>query len=340
MLPNTSHLARNALLLLDYADRHGLDRSSLLQHAGLDADHLSDPDSRIHVASMVKLWRAVIDGSNDSLLGLHVGLSIKTIDLGLLGYTVYYSRDLIDALRRFARFGKILSEAIQFKIVETNTQATLSWQAHPSLVVLKHPVEAGVALIVAVAREITATDLEPISVELPSPEPDTVAAYDSVFRCPVSFGRADGSVTFSRQQMTLPVEASDPTLVGYLDELAAKTIAPLGEHGESTTNAVRRILWSRLPGGRTDLRQAAADMKVSERTLQRRLEEEGSSFSRVLDELRRDLSHELLVDRKLAVSEVAFLLGYSEPSAFQRAFRRWRGVSPRGIRATKTRRIQ
>jgi AraC-like DNA-binding protein len=121
-------------------------------------------------------------------------------------------------------------------------------------------------------------------------------------------------------------------LVGYLDDLAAITLAPLEESDENMIAAVRRALWTMLPGGRPDLWRTAAGMGVSARTLQRRLGEEGSSFSRVLDELRRDLSDELLSDRKLSVAEVAFLLGYSEPSAFQRAFRRWRGVSPRRFR--------
>lgn len=306
----------------------------LMKHAGLESNSLADPDSRISLASMLKLWRAVIEGLNDPLLGLHIGASIKTIELGLVGYTTYYSRDLIGALRRFARYGKILSEAVQFKIAETNEQTILSWQAHPSLVALRHPAECGVAIVVSIAREITETGLVPVSIDLPSPRPAALTAYRSAFRCPVLFGRPVASVTFSRQQMTLPIRASDPTLVGYLDELAAKTIAPLSEHGENTTSRVRRLLWSRLPGGRVDLHQVAGDMDVSERTLQRRLGKEGMSFSGVLDDLRRNLSRELLVDRKLAVSEVAFLLGYSEPSAFQRAFRRWHGVSPRGFRAT------
>lgn len=334
MLQNMSQLARSASLLLDYAVRQGLERMLLMKHAGLESNDLADPDSRINVASMLKLWRAVIESLNDPLLGLHIGTSIKTIELGLVGYTTYYSCDLMGALRRFARYGKILSEAVQFKIVEKDEQAILSWHAHPSLAALRQPVECGVTLVVSIAREITETGLVPVSIELPSPRPAALTAYRSVFRCPVLFGRPVASVRFSRQQMTLPVKASDPTLVGYLDDLAAKTIAPLGEHDKSMTSSVRRLLWSRLPGGRADLRQVAADMNVSERTLQRRLGEEGSSFSRILDELRRSLSHELLVDRKLAVSEVAFLLGYSEPSAFQRAFRRWRGVSPRGFRTT------
>jgi AraC-like DNA-binding protein len=328
----STQLARSVLLLLDYAARQGMDRERLMQVAGLSAGDVDDPDARVRTASMLKLWREVIDAQDDPVLGLHVGSSISAKQLGLVGYAMYHSDTLQGALNRFARYGRILSDAIQFEIADTEEQVVFIWQMPPSLVALRHPVETGVTLVVSIGREITGAELAPTSVELPSPRPEAVAPYRSMFRCPVAFDRPLASVTFSRAQLQLPTQAPDPTLIGYLDDLAAITLAPLEESDENMVAAVRRALWTMLPGGRPDLWRTAAGMGVSARTLQRRLGEEGSSFSRVLDELRRDLSDELLSDRKLSVAEVAFLLGYSEPSAFQRAFRRWRGVSPRRFR--------
>jgi AraC-like DNA-binding protein len=328
----STQLARSVLLLLDYAERQGMDRESLMRVAGLATVDVDDPDARVRTASMLKLWREVIDAQDDPFLGLHIGNSIGAKQLGLVGYVMYHSRTLGGALNRLARYGRILSEAIQFEIVDTDEQAVFVWQAHPSLVALRHPVELGVTLVVSIGREITGTEIVPSSVELPSPRPERVGAYRSMFRCPVAFDRPLASVTFSRAQLQLPTQAPDPTLVGYLDDLAAITLAPLEESDENMIAAVRRALWTMLPGGRPNLWRTAASLDVSARTLQRRLGEEGSSFSKVLDELRRDLSDELLSDRKLSVAEVAFLLGYSEPSAFQRAFRRWRGISPRRFR--------
>lgn len=327
-----TQLARTPLLLLDYAARLGMDRNALVEVAGLSKQDLADPDSRIRTASMLKLWRAVIDRQDDSALGLHIGSTITATELGLVGYAMYHARDLQDALRSLARYGRIISEAVRFKFEEHDEHAILVWQAHPSLVALRHPVECGIAIVVSVAREITGSDLQPLQVDLPAPRPDLLADYRAAFRCPVLFDRSVGSVTFSRQQIELPTIASDATLAGYLGELAAITVRPLEERDASMIAAVRHVLWSLLPAGRADLWRTAAEMDISARTLQRRLGEEGSSFSRVLDDLRRDLANELLSDRKLAVSEVAFLLGYSEPSAFQRAFRRWYDVSPRRFR--------
>jgi len=333
-MPNqATQLARTALLLIDYAVEKGMDREKLMQAAGLSTHDLDDPDARIRTASMLKLWREVIGGLNDPILGMRFGMSVKTLDLGLVGYAMHHSRDLDGALKRFSRYGRILSEAVSFSVVETGESTALVWRGHPALEALRHPVEAVVAIVVAIGREITGTRLTPMSIDLPSPPPRAVGGYRSRFRCPVVFGRPRASVTYSRQQLQQPARAPDATLLKYLDDLAAITLGPLEDRDPTTVAEVRRALWSALPGGRPNLWRTATDMGISARTLQRRLGVEDSSFSKVLDDLRSDLSDELLADRHLSVAQVAFLLGYSESSAFQRAYRRWRGVSPRRYRS-------
>ena len=156
--------------------------------------------------------------------------------------------------------------------------------------------------------------------------------YRAIFSCPVRFGSADARISFDEELLQLPTVAADPGLTSYLDDLATIKLDELGAEDASLVQRIRQQLWTALPSGRADLWRVASDLGMSARSLQRRLGEDGTSFSRVLDDLRRELSNELLEDRKLAVAEVAFLLGYSEPSAFQRAFRRWRGVTPRRYR--------
>jgi AraC-like DNA-binding protein len=129
------------------------------------------------------------------------------------------------------------------------------------------------------------------------------------------------------------VIAPDVTLAGYLDQLAEQVLRSLGERRGTSVEATARAVWARLSSGKPNLRQTAIAMGISGRTLQRRLSEDGTSFELVLDDLRRDQSISLLHDRSLAVDEVAFLLGYSEPSTFYRAFRRWHGVTPGKYRA-------
>jgi len=328
-----TNLARIPLLIVEYAEQSGIDRGDLLQRASLSAENLSDPDKRISVAALLELWRAVLEKEDDTAIGVSIGSTCSAKRLGIVGYAMYYSRDLLQAFQRFARYVHIISEAVQIDIATEGEQTTVSFSAHPSLFALRHPVEAQIAALMTVGREITQTDLVPLAIHLPFPHPGASKRYKVVFRCPVHFEQPHAAIVFTAAQMRLAVTASDPTLSGYLDELASSTLDALAVQDEGFVDAVRRALWSESPGGKPNLWRTASEMGISVRTLQRHLRENGTSFSAVLEELRRELAGDLIANKELAVSDVAFLLGYSEPSAFRRAFRRWHGVSPRRFRS-------
>lgn len=322
-------LARIPLFLLDYAEQQGLDRAVLMDASSLTEHDLEDPDSRIHLRIVIRLWREIIERLDEPTLGLSVGRSITAIRLGLVGYAMQNSADLLEAVRCLARYYRILSEAVWFDITQDDARTTLTYSAHPMLTALRHPIEAPVAALVTVARELSNQPIVPIKVELPFPKHGSPQSFHSAFGVQPRFDSVATAIVFSNEQMKLPVAGSDPTLGGYLTKLAEITLQSMRSPEHDFAQQVRETLWAMLPQGKPDLWRTAKRMSISPRTLQRRLREEGSSFSSVLEDLRRGLSEELLADRKLAIAEVAFLLGYSEPSAFQRAFRRWHDTSPR-----------
>lgn len=323
-----TQLARGPLMLLHYAEQHGMDRDKLLARSDMSADMLTQPDSRVPTRSMVKLWRAVIDETDEPLLGLEVGKGPSVTDFGLVGYAMQHSNHLLDAFHRLARYQRILSESVRFTLREDNQVCVLTWVTQPSLLAIRHPVESNMTLLVRAARELTGVDLSPVKVELPTPAPKDSAAYKTEFRCDVAFACDTAAITWSSKHMSLPTVAADETLVGYLDELAVIAVGPIDADQDNTTTAVRRALWATLPRGRPNIWRISQELGVSVRTLQRRLGEEGSSFSRILDELRRDVTRELLAEGDQPVADISFLLGYSEPSAFHRAYRRWLDNSP------------
>ena len=325
---NPTQLARGPLLLLAYAEGQGMDRSALLRASGIGESKLDDPDSRVATRSMMRLWQAVKDELDDPLLGMHAAKTVNVKQLGLVGYTMQHSANLGDALARLSRYQRLLSEAVRFQLTPRSDEFEVAWVSHPSLISLQSPVEANVTLLVRVARELTGEAINPLRMELPIPQPQDLSEYRAEFACPMLFGSENASLTLASEHLALPVLASDETLVGYLDELADIAAAPLDATKDSMSTAVRRTLWSLLPSGRPSVFHTAREMGVSVRTLQRRLGEEGSSFSAVLDGLRRDITDELLGDGDHSVADIAFLLGYSEPSAFHRAYRRWRSSPP------------
>lgn len=321
-------LARVPLLLLDHAERQGLNRAELMAASSMTEGELADPDSRIGVRSVIDLWTAVISRLETSSLGLDLGTTISAKDLGLVGYTMCHSADLFGAFKNLERFYRIISEVVRFDVVRDEMNTTLIHRIHPSLIALRHPVETAIAGLAGLARELTGEPVTPKQVQLPFPEYGSEQDFLNALGLYPQFDSDVATIVFTNRQMALPVTATDPTLLGYLTELAETTMQSLRTPELNFAQQVREVLWAMLPYGKPDLWRTAKTMSISPRTLQRRLRDEGSSFSSVLDSLRRGLSEEMLRNRNLAVAEVAFLLGYSEPSAFQRAFRRWHGAPP------------
>lgn len=330
--PELTGIARLPLVILGQASRLGLDPAELMRAASIDTLDLRDPDARVPFAMILRLWRAIVERQPDPETGLRLGSAVTVQELGLVGYAMAHSSTLAEAFRRFSRYSRIISEAVRTNLAETPHRVSLALRAHPALDALRHPVNARLAAVLAASRQITGNDIAPVEVCLPFPRPRRAGAYARVFRCALRFDQPAAAMVFRAEQTRLPIQGADATLAGYLDELASGKLRSLAE-GESLAGRVRQAMWSRLSTGTPTLRQVAADLAISERSLQRRLKGHGTSFAKLLESLRREVATELLGARSLAVYELAFLLGYSEPSAFNRAFRRWTGSSPSGYRA-------
>jgi AraC-like DNA-binding protein len=314
-----------------HAEERGLDRDEVMAATGITEANISDPDSRVPLIKTWNLWRVLIDRLPDELLGLHVGASVEVREFGLVGYVMYYSPTLADALHRLARYSHIVSEAAQFDFKMDERHGWLTFDNSLRFVELRHPVDAAMAMIVRAARDLTETDVVPVEARFPFSSPAELYEYKKFFRAPLEFDRPRSVVILEKEDLARPVKAADETLGKYLDTLAEDVLNNLAEKG-TFSDRVRRAVWTELSHGPPNLKSTASALGVSVRTLQRRLREEKTSFVEVVETMRRTLALKLLRDPNLAVYEVAFLLGYSEPSTFYRAFRRWEATSPHEYR--------
>ncbi len=324
-------LARLPLILLHRTDELGLDRADLMRRAGFHDDDLRDPDARVPLRKMWALWQLAVEATHDEELALRVFGTTPLRSYGLVGYIMGNSRTLGEAFARLARHSRIVTEAVQ-----------LHWERDAAVgrIALgdvagepRRAADGRLAFLVTAARELTGRPVAPREVALPYPRPGDVTCLEATFGSNVLFDRAQAEIAFEGSDVDSAVIGADPTLGGYLDDLAERMLAAMPAAAEFQDRA-RRAIWSALREGRADLESVAARLAVSPRTLQRRLQAEGSSYAALLDTVRRELAIGLLRGRTLAVYEVAFLLGYSEPSTFHRAFRRWTGTSPRAFRKT------
>jgi AraC-like DNA-binding protein len=329
-----SGVARVPLAILHYAEGLGLDRGKILRMAGLGEEDLADPDGRVPLERLVATWQATASLTGDERLGLHMGASTTVRQLGLMGYAMAHSDTFRDACRIGARYSRIIQEAAAVTFEENDECGWLRVSPAPVLDVIRHPVDARLALIVAVSREITGADITPVKVCFPYPEPADATAYREFFRGPVAFDEPYSQVAFKQRDLQRPLLSADPALAGYMYQLAEEVLASLTSEGE-LLEQVRRAIWTDLSGGLAGLEAAAGRLGMGPRSLQRRLKEEGTSFMEVLDDLRHEMAVQMLHDRRVTVYEIAFLLGYSDPSTFFRAFRRWEGTSPHEFRRSR-----
>ena len=331
-------MARFPAFLLSQAETLGLDPEKLLVRAGVSRRELRDPDARIQARKNIRLWQAVLEANGDADVGIRIGRELRIKDAGLVGYTMMHSPNLGEALARLVRFGRILSDTHPPTLQLVGDRAELAFEPYPEQrVTLTRLADFDVAAVLAVLREITGVELTPKEIHLPYREPaGGMASHRSFLGGSLRFDQPLIQLVFQRHSLNLPVRTADLALGGYLDQLAQQVVESLAPGG-TLAERVERALWLLIKEGRPNLEDVAAELAMSPRTLQRRLREEGTSFVELLDKFRHGFSLLLLEDRELAVYEVAYLLGYAEPSTFYRAFRRWTDLSPQEYRSAKER---
>lgn len=320
--------------ILEAAAHCGLNADDLLAALKLAPSCLADIDGRISHERFCALWQLITQRSQSSSIGLQMAVVAKPKNWDVLGYAMYSSASLGEAFKRLVRYSRLRHTGAEFSF-EVQADAARMTMAIPSTAVPPNSAmgEWVGANFVLLSRQLTGLDLAPLQMGFQHPEPTDLAAYHHLFRSPLAFNQPVNEMRLDTALIQRPLTQADPGLSGILDRHAEELLARLPQ-SESLLDSVHRLISQGLRGGDPSLTAIAQQLGYAPRTLQRKLEEAGTSYHTLLDEMRRELSIYYLREKHIAVSEVAFLLGFSETSAFHRAFRRWTGVSPGEFRRT------
>ena len=313
--------------LLTYVAAQGHNSSAFLRDHGVDPTLLHDPEARLPQAQATHIWHSAGQLTQDSNLGIHVAQSVRPGAFGVLGYALSTSETLGMSLQRLCRYQRFLHDVAEVKLTVQAGRATLSHYLAIPGGAPRHVSEYVLAGWLVTSRQATGVNWNPLEVRFAHSAPDDSSELRRFFGCILKFENARSEMVFSRDLLHKPLLKADPNLQAILEAQVVAMIAKLPK-GEAATEAVRRYVAGELCNGEPTLKLIAPRLHMSPRTLHRRLEEEGTSFRRVLTEVRRELATRHLTERQIAISEIAFLLGFSEPSAFHRAFKRWTGHAP------------
>jgi AraC-like DNA-binding protein len=317
--------------LIAWVEKQGFDGTSIRQLPGL-AD-LTDPDLRVPEASVETAWRLATTLTGDVVIGVHLAESLPRGALDLVEYAFRSSASLAAGLERLARYGRVISDRVAAR-TEGHGEGLLLLVRDTGSTAL-HPGRAEFALAIALkfARESSGEDVVPLQVCFGHAPPEDESEHRRFFRKPVRFCAGSNSMILSAADAARPLRAADDALSLIIRRRLDKALAERDQDGSGPLSArVRHLMMEHL--GETTLtpETVARTLAVSQRTLSRRLADEGTSFRTILDDLRQESACALLQDRSLSIGDVAFFLQYSEPAAFNRSFRRWTGRTPRAFR--------
>jgi AraC-like DNA-binding protein len=319
--------------IADLLDARGKPAAAILREVGLDRTSIRQPELRIPFVKHVALLEAAAEHLEDPDFGLHFGSSVDPLDAGALAFLAANSPTLGGALNNLASYLLVFTEGVEMRIETGDPLAVVGFQIiDPNVERFGQLEEFGLVLLMNICRFVVARRLTPEWVECLHHRRQSIEALEQYFASPVHFGQKRSALVLNKDMLDIACRNADDRLLRILKTHCNDLLEKLSQTADLKEH-VAHLVSSHLPSSSVNAKSVARELGLSERTIARRLAEQGLSFGQIVDDVRRQLAKRYLREPAMRPSQIAYLLGYSEPSAFTRAFRRWTGQSPTQYRA-------
>lgn len=329
-VPSAYYSSTYVNLLFDYLREQGLDALHVLGESGPGYQEV-----RLYgLAHWRRLLERAARACNDPLLSLHLGQRIAPAHLGVLGYALGACPDIGALLRRWQQYERVVANVTPVDLRVEAQSVVLTWPCSPEST---GPLvdETAFAAMTQFARNMADGDARLDEVRFTHAAPQDISPYLAYFGCPVKFGQPATSLRFPAAHLRLPLRQPDETLLRIMEQQVQVLLAAMPKM-DDLEHAIRQAVAGFARQGEVSLARVASDMHMTARTLQRRLDKLGLTFRELRDDTRRRIAEAHLKDPRLSLAEVAWMLGYSEQSAFTRAFRRWASQTPQAWRRSRS----
>lgn len=325
-------LTSPSIALWKALEEAGANAQQIFEMAGFDPALLARPGTRVPVSVIRRLWLNAVDATGNPCIGIDAVRHLHPTAGHALGYACLASTTVREAMQRFARYFRVVNEATRPQFEDTGDGFCLRLTFPGGAPLLPSAQQdALLASALEMARRCAGEDFAPLRVELMHPAPACAPRLDAFFRAPIEFDASQYAMHFARDGMLRVLPTGNPELALSSEGLLRDYLARM-ERADVVAQA-RRFIAERLTSGEPLAGDVARALAASPRTLQRRLNENGTSFAKLLDQTRRELAIEYLRNPENTVEETAFMVGFAETASFNRAFRRWTGHSPTAFRA-------
>jgi AraC-like DNA-binding protein len=312
--------------------RADIELEPLLSRAGLSVDEIDDPECRIDATSQIAFLEVVAETLNDQFLGLRLAEEFDCRDFGLLYYVMASSDTLGGAFKRASRYSRVTNEAILLQYREApEPTLCLKYSAIPRHAD-RQQIEFCMLALVRVSRLLSGRQLLPARVSMMHIRSEGISKFARFLRKDIEFGSDADEIVFPAGSAEWPVVNADPRLSKILLKVCEESLNARKRRDGPLRVAVENIIAPLLPHGQAHAHVVAAKLGMSERTLARRLADEGVTFIEIVQQLKASLASRYLEDESIPISRIAWLLGFEDASSFSHACRRWTGKSPRELR--------
>jgi AraC-like DNA-binding protein len=306
---------------------HGLDAVGIGRAAGVDLAEIRAPGERIEVDRIDAILRAAIPLIPDPAFGLHAARCWHPSELGVLGYAWLSSSTLRTGLERAVRYSRLIGERGVTEIQDTPQGLKVRfWANRGNPTVAAVAVDIAIAILFDLCRMNAGAALRAVAASLRRRKPDGADDYERFLGCRVEFGAAENAFVLSAREADRPLPSANRQLAAVFDKLLTEELARLDK--SDVVSRCRAAVLEHLSSGEGTAEEAARELHMSARTLQRKLAEANTTYLELVDDTRKDLALRYIEDPRRSITDITFSLGFSQPSAFTRAFRRWTGRSP------------
>jgi AraC-like DNA-binding protein len=318
-----------AKILSDYLLKKGMDKQRLNETLECCYDELDTSDFRLKISSYQALWSMALEYTQEPALGLKLAQNPYNDEMGLVAHIFFNSPTLLLGLKQYERYYSLVNEGMHIELETDDHFAYINYISDFDDAYCQADMEHTLAISILRVKQNISESLDLEFVHFQHSEPEDISLYQEIFPCPIKFGQACCALIFKKEYLDYNL----PKHSAYLYKLLTHHIESLLKKIRPTptfTNKVKELLEKHLSKDAVDAEHIAKKLFMSRHTLYRRLKQEGISFHDLLDQIREEKAY-FYLDKdkdKHSLSEIAFLLGFSELSAFSRAFKRWSGVSP------------
>ena len=325
-------IATAGRILWRMLERRGIDPAPLFKEEGLDPGSLDNPLVRYPVKEATRVWMRAAEMLDDPAFGLTIANVWQPSDFHALGCAFMASSTLRDALNRLLRYNPVVYDVISYSLAERDGQAILSY--NPVHGILDEPAvleDTRWAVVLDACRRVYGADLNPLEVTFWHSEPESAMdEFLADFRCPRRFGEVVASMTFPTEVLDRRLPAANRELALAQDRTLSDYVTLLQR--DDIVSRTKLAISDSLPSGNYTSEAVAAELHMSQRSLQRKLSAENTTFRELVEVVRQELAESYLADGSTTLMEISYLLGFSAQSAFSRAFKRWTGLTPREFR--------